>query len=53
MINENKSEDVSTKIQVALNKAIEQVKAETKAKNSFFVYSNNKGNIIKIAGKDV
>jgi len=53
MINQKKREDLSAKIQVALDKAIEQVKAETKAKNSFFVYSDKKGNIIKIAGKDL
>ncbi len=53
MIKLVKREDLSAKIQVALDKAIEQVKAETKAKNSFLVIADEKGNIKKIPAKDL
>lgn len=43
-----KSEDLSDKIQIALDKVIE----ETKAKNAYFIYSDKKGNIIKVPAKD-
>ena len=53
MINVKKVEDLSTKIQAALDKAIEKVKAETKAKNSYMVIADKDGNIKKIPAKDL
>lgn len=50
---EQKREDLSDKIQVALDKAIQKVIIETKATNTYFVYSDKKGNIIKIPAKDL
>jgi len=46
-------EDLSDKIKVALDKAIKNVIAETKAKNSFLVVADKKGNIKKIPAKDL
>ena len=48
-----KREDLSDKIKIALDKAIQRVIAETKAKNSYMVYSDKKGNIIKVPAKDI
>jgi hypothetical protein len=48
-----KVEDLSEKIQIALDQAIANVIAETKAKNSYLVYSDKKGNIIKVHAKDL
>ena len=53
MNNEKKREGLSDKIKVALDAAIKDVIAETKAKNSYLVYSDKKGNIIKIPAKDL
>ena len=53
MNNEKKRESLSDKIKVALDAAIKDVIAETKAKNSYLVYSDKKGNIIKIPAKDL
>lgn len=49
----NKREDLSSKIQIALDNAIKKVIAETKAKNSYLVIADKKGNIIKIPAKDL
>lgn len=48
-----KREDLSNKIQVALDKAIKKVIAETKATNSYMVIADDKGNIKKIPAKDL
>ncbi len=48
-----KREDLSPKIKVALNKAIQKVIAEEKARNGFLVISDIEGNIKKIAAKDL
>ena len=48
-----KREDLSDKINNALDKAIKKVIAETKAKNSYMVISDKKGNIKKIPAKDL
>ncbi len=48
-----KREDPSGKIKLALDKAIKNVIAETKAKNSFLVVADKKGNIKKIPAKDL
>jgi hypothetical protein len=50
--NQNK-ESLIPKIQVALDQAIANVIAETKAKNSWLVYADKKGNIIKVHAKDL
>ena len=49
----NKREDLSDKIKIALDKAIKNVIAETKAKNSYLVIADKKGNIKKIPAKDL
>jgi hypothetical protein len=41
-----KREDLSDKIKIALDKAIQKVIAETKTTNTYMVYSDKKGNII-------
>ena len=48
-----KQEDLSGKIKIALDKAIKKVVEETKAKNSYFVFSDKNGNIKKIPAKDL
>ena len=45
--------DISVKIKIALEKAIKDVIAETKAKNSYLVISDRKGGIKKIPAKDL
>jgi hypothetical protein len=52
-MNNNNREDLSEKIQAALNKAVEKLKKETKAANSYLVVSDKKGNIKKIPAKDL
>jgi hypothetical protein len=46
-------EDLSNKIQVALDKAINKVIAEEKARNGYLVISDKKVSIKKIAAKDL
>jgi len=53
MDSSKKAEDLSAKIQVALDKAIQGVIAETKAKNSYMVIADKKGHIKKIPAKDL
>ncbi len=53
MNNRKKREDLSDKINVALEKAIKNVIAETKSKNSWLVIADKKGNIKKIPAKDL
>lgn len=53
MNNNKKREDLSEKIKVALDKAIRNVIAETKAKNSYLVIADKQGNIKKIPAKDL
>lgn len=48
-----KKESLTEKIQIALDKAIVNVIAETKAKNSYLVVADKKGNIKKIPAKDL
>ncbi len=52
MSNLKKREVLSDKIKIALDKAIKNVIAETKSKNSFLVVADKDGNIIKIPAKD-
>lgn len=53
MVNGKKHEDLSKKIKVALDKAINKVVAEEKARNGYLVVSDKKGNIKKIPAKDL
>ena len=53
MNNNKKREDLSEKIKIALDKAISNVIAETKAKNSYLVIADKQGNIKKIPAKDL
>lgn len=53
MSKKQKREDLSDKIQIALDKAIQKVITETKQTNTYLVYSDKKGNIIKIPAKDL
>ena len=53
MNNNKKREDLSDKIKTALDKAIKNVIAETKAKNSYLVIADKKDNIKKIPAKDL
>ena len=48
-----KSEDLSDKIKVALDKAIKKVIAEEKARNGYLVISDKKGGIKKVPAKDL
>lgn len=48
-----KQEDLSGKMKIALDKAIKKVVEETKAKNSYLVFSDKDGNIKKIPAKDL
>ena len=48
-----KSEDLSSKIQIALDKAIEKLKVEVKATGTYLVISDKEGNIKKIPAKDL
>jgi len=53
MNSENKSKDLSGEIKIALDKAIQGVIAETKAKNSYMVISDKNGGVKKIPAKDL
>lgn len=48
-----KSEDLSGKIKIALDKAIKQVIATEKARNGYIVISDKDGKVIKIPAKDL
>jgi hypothetical protein len=53
MSNPKKREDLSDKIKIALDKAINNVIAETKSKNTYLVIADDDGNIKKIPAKDL
>lgn len=48
-----KKEDLSSEIKTALDKAIEKLIAEEKARNGFLVISDKKGGIKKVPAKDL
>ena len=48
-----KREDLSGKIKIALDKAIQNLIAEKKKKNSYLVIADKNGNIQKIPAKDL
>jgi len=49
----NKRENLTGKIKIALDNAIKKVIAETKAKNSYMVIADKKGNVKKIPASDL
>ena len=49
---DKKSEDLSDKIKVALDKAIQKIIAEEKARNGYLVISDKKSRVIKVPAKD-
>ncbi|MEO6330395.1 MAG: hypothetical protein ABIO55_15780 [Ginsengibacter sp.] len=53
MKSREKREDLSPKIKIALDKAIQKVIAEEKARNGYLVVSDNKGGVKKIPAKDL
>jgi hypothetical protein len=48
-----KSEDLSDKIKVAMDKAIQKIIAEEKARDGYLVVSDKKGGVIKVPAKDL
>lgn len=53
-MNEDKGQqDLSDKIQVALDRAIQKLIAEEKARNGYLVISDKKGGVIEIPAKDL
>jgi hypothetical protein len=50
---EERNEDLTEKIQAALDKAIKQVIEEEKALNGYLVIADKDGNIVKVPAKDL
>ena len=50
---DKKSRDLSDKIKVALDKAIQKIIAEEKARDGYLVISDKKGGVIKVPAKDL
>ena len=48
-----KREDLSDKIKIALDKAIQKIIAEEKARDGYLVISNKKGGVIKVPAKEL
>jgi hypothetical protein len=48
-----KKEDLSNKIKIALDKAIQKVISDEKARNGYLVISDKKGNVKKVSAKDL
>ncbi len=53
MKSEKKRQDLSDKIQVALDKAIQKIIVEEKARGGYLVISDKKGGVIKVPAKDL
>ncbi len=53
MNNEKRREDLSPKIKIALDKAIQKIIAEEKARDGYLVVSDSNGNIKKIPAKEL
>ena len=53
MANKKKTQDLSGKIQIALDKAIKKVIAEEKSRNGYLVISDKQGNIKKIPASEL
>jgi hypothetical protein len=53
-MNPNKnSEDLSGKIKAVMDKAIQKIIAEEKARDGYLVISDKKGGVIKVPAKDL
>lgn len=50
---DKKDEDLSEKIQIALDRAIKKVIEDAKARNSYLVIADKDGKIAKIPAKDL
>ncbi len=50
---EKNSQDLSDKIKKVMDKAIQKIIAEEKARNGYLVVSDKKGGIIKIPARDL
>jgi hypothetical protein len=50
---DKKSGDLSGKIKIALDKAIQKIIAEEKARDGYLVISDKKGGVIKVPAKDL
>ena len=50
---DKKSEDLNDKIKVALDKAIQKIIAEEKARDRYLVISDKKGGVTKVPAKDL
>ena len=48
-----KQEDLSGKIKVALDKAVEKIITQEKARNGYLIVSDKKGGIKKVPAKDL
>jgi hypothetical protein len=53
MNSDKKSENLNDKIEVALDKAIQKIIAEEKARDGYLVISDKKGGVIKVPAKDL
>ena len=53
MENKNKSEDLSGKIKIALDKAIKKVIAEEKLRNGYLVVADKNGKVKKIPASEL
>jgi hypothetical protein len=50
---DKKSKNLNDKIKVALDKAIQKIIAEEKARDGYLVISDKKGGVIKVPAKDL
>lgn len=48
-----KREDLSDKIKAAMDKAIQKIIAEEKARDGYLVFSDKKGGVIKVPARDL
>jgi hypothetical protein len=53
MNSNKKSGDLGSKIKVAMDKAIQKIIAEEKARDGYLVISDKKGGVVKVAAKDL
>ncbi len=53
MNSDKKRKDQTDKIQAALDKAIQKIIAEEKARDGYLVISDKKGGVIKVPAKDL
>jgi len=53
MNSNKKGENLNDKIKVALDKAIQKIIAEEKARDGYLVISDKKGGVIKVPAKDL